>query len=423
MIRIMRSLILICVTSFFLQSCIEPFQAETQGFEGVLVIDAKLTDEFKYQIVRLSKARPFEKDSIVTEQNAFVKISDESGEDFDFIEIGLGVYQSVNPFGAEIGKSYRLQVVTDAGSSFSSDLVKTPQSSEIISVKAERQIKGDGDEGVSILVDTESSANADVFLRFEYDEDYKIIAPYWSPFEFDIISDDLCSPEGFVVETKVNTKNNRICYGHKESTDILLANSEQITTNDLSKFNVRFVSRDNFILSHRYSILVKQLSMSQAAFAYYEDLESFSDSEDVFTSVQPGFLEGNLSADDGVSKVIGFFEVSSVSSERIFFDYADFFQNDPLPEYPSGCNTGSPALIPPGAHCSGTLSDGTEGSPLIDGIRAGIYTYFDDFPITQERIDANDGRTGGLGPYLTKPAECGDCTKLGSNIKPDFWIE
>lgn len=420
----MRNLIFFILIVSFLQGCIDPFEVETRGFEGVLVVDAKLTDEAKRQRVLLSRARPFENDTIIPEKNAIVKISSASGMSYDFVEVGSGVYESVDSFGAITEELYELQIITVEGASFSSEPTKTPTPNDIVNVTAKRLTKGDGDEGIGILVDTENLTNNEAFLRFEYEEDFKVIAPFWSPFEFDIISDDLCSEIGLKVDIKPNRNNNRICYGHSTSTDILLANSEQLDSNDLSKFRVRFIDRDNYILSHRYSILVKQISLSGSAYAYYESLESFSSNEDVFTSVQPGFLEGNLKAGDGKTKVIGLFEVSSVRSERLFLDYDDFFDGETLPPYPSTCNTGSPALIPAGAYChGGVISAGTEGSPLIDGIRAGIYTYYGDYPITPERIAANDGEIAGLGPYWTKPAECGDCTKLGSNTKPEFWIE
>ncbi len=420
----MKKIIYIISFFAFLQGCVEPFVAETRGFEGILVVDAKLTDELKLQQIKLSRARPFEVDSVVSERNALVKITSNSGNSYAFQEVESGLYESLDVFGASQGESYQMEVVTVDGSTFLSEEVTTPNPSEIQELRAERMIKGDGDEGVGIMLNTQSLANGNTFLRYEYEEDYKIIAPDWSPFEFDIISDDPCSVLGLLVETTQNLNNNRVCYGHIASTDIILADSEQLTENDLSDYRVRFIDKNNYILTHRYSILVKQISLDQAAYAYYENLESFSNNEDVFTSVQPGFLEGNISANNSDDSVIGYFEVSSIRSERLFFDYDDFFANEALPEYPSGCATTAPALYPPGFHCQGIggISDGTQGSPLIDGIRAGLYVYHDDFPITDQRIVDNGGLAG-LAPFLVKPKACGDCTELGSNVVPDFWIE
>ncbi len=420
----------ILLISLFLNGCIEPFEAETKGFEGILVVDAKLTDELKQQKVNLSRARPFEVDSVIAERNALVKMTSSSGNSYAFQEVSPGLYESLDAFAASQGKSYQMEVVTADGNTFLSEEVTTPKPAEIQELRAERMLKDDGDEGIGIMLNSQNLASNNAFIRYEYEEDYKIIAPDWSPLEFDIVSDDLCDivvgqDFGFVVELKPNENNNRVCYGHIESTDILLADSEKLTSNSVSDYRLRFVSKNNFTITHRYSILVKQVSLNQNAYSYYENLDSFSSNDDVFASIQPGFLEGNISAGDGISKVVGFFEVSSVRSERLFFNYTDFFPNENRPLYPINCTISSPALIPPGAHCStaGGVSDGTLGSPLIDGIRAGLYVYYTENPITPERIEENEGRLGGLGPYFTKPKPCGDCTVLGSNIKPDFWVE
>ncbi len=406
-------------------SCIDPFDFETQSFEGVLVVDAKLSNEVKIQEIILSRARPFELDSMINERNAIVQVVGGNNTTYNFEEASPGVYRSTTIFGAAINQTYQLKITTIEGVSFVSEEIETPTANQIKKVNAERNVQDDGDEGVAILVDTEAGNDNSAFLRYEYEEDYKIIAPFWNPAEFDIIADQLCVPPGLVVEIKQNTQNNRICYGHTESTNIILANSDRQTTNDLSAFQVRFVSRSNFSISHRYSILVKQFSLNQSAYSYYERLASFSESEDVFSSIQPGFLEGNIISTNSNGRVLGYFEVSSVSKERIFFNYTDFFRNEALPPYPVNCEpVQNPPLVPAGAHCTGDgISDGTQGSPLIDGIRAGLYVYHADNEITPEDIEANGGGIGGLGPFFTKFKPCGDCTVYGSNIKPEFWVE
>ncbi|WP_138658087.1 DUF4249 domain-containing protein [Maribacter algarum] len=414
----------------FLQGCVETFEVETRGFEGLLVVDAKLTDELKRQKVNLSRARPFEVDSVIAERNATIRMTSGSGSSHAFQEVSPGLYESLEVFGASRGESYQMEIVTADGSTFLSEEVTTPNPSAIEDLHAGRTVKDDGDEGISIMLNSRGSVNGNSFLRYEYEEDYKIIAPDWSPWEFDIVDDDLCDivvgqAFGFGVELKPNENNNRVCYGHRESTDIILADSENLIGNSVSDYRLRFISKNDFAITHRYSILVKQVSLNQNAYSYYENLDSFSSNDDVFTSIQPGFLEGNIRAADGISKVVGFFEVSSVRSQRLFFNYTDFFPNENGPPYPINCTISSPALIPPGAHCStaGGISDGTLGSPLIDGIRAGLYVYYMENLITPERIAENEGRLGGLGPFWVKPKACGDCTELGSNIKPEFWIE
>jgi poly(hydroxyalkanoate) granule-associated protein len=130
---------------------------------------------------------------------------------------------------------------------------------------------------------------------------------------------------------------------------------------------IRFTGQDNPIISHRYSILVRQYLQTPEANSFYRSLRDFSSSDNIFSQVQPGLLEGNISpVGDGDSFVLGYFEVSSVSESRLFFNYVDFFPGEPLPPYfdESNCDRflapllGDPELdgfVPPFVTCGQTL--------------------------------------------------------------------
>jgi hypothetical protein len=145
------------------------------------------------------------------------------------------------------------------------------------------------------------------------------------------------------------------------------------------------------MLSHRYSILVKQFVQSPEAYAYYETLKGLTQSStDIFSEDQPGFLAGNISAlDDPNENVAGFFEVATVDEKRIFFNYEDFFPGEELPPYILNC-------VP-------TISSGED---LARTLENNTHVFYD--------------INGGI---RTVPRECGDCTALGSNKIPDFWEE
>jgi hypothetical protein len=170
--------------------------------------------------------------------------------------------------------------------------------------------------------------------------------------------------------------------------------------------------------------MVRQFTQTQDAYSYYERLNDFSSSDNVFSQIQPGFLEGNLKSILGdEEKVLGYFEVAAVNQERVYFNYADLFPGEPLPPFVVNCEpVGKPALYPRGFHCIGDVCDGACESPLIQGIQSGLITFFAENDNFEEELGAA-GRLGGLAPYLTKVSACGDCTQLGSNIVPDFWIE
>ena len=54
-----------------------------------------------------------------------------------------------------------------------------------------------------------------------------------------------------------------------------------------------------------------------------------STSDNVFTDIQPGFVEGNIKNNNNPDElVMGFFEVVDQTSTRIFFNYSDFFTEE-----------------------------------------------------------------------------------------------
>ena len=304
-----------------LASCVEPFEPETINFESALVVEATITDEIKNQAIFLSRTYEFEDDGADPETNARVIVNDDQGGVFEFTESSPGVYESNSAFRAVNGRSYQLSITTNDGRTYSSLTTQLPSNTQLDSIYAERIINNDGEEGIGIFADSfDPSANAQNY-RYTYEETFRVIAPKWTP--EDLIGD----PEGgcglLVVPRETEE---RVCYRTENSSDIIQIDTNGFNEDRVSRFLVRFISREDYIISHRYTILVRQLIQSNASFSFYDTLKEFSGSQSLFTETQVGFLNGNISSDmDDSEKVLGYFDVSTVDEIRIFFDYEDFF--------------------------------------------------------------------------------------------------
>lgn len=401
-----------------LSACIEPFTPETQTFENALVIEALLTNEEKQHTVRLSRTYTFEEDEPVFERNAQVQISDDMGNRYQFNEVGPGIYRSSQSFSAVPGQSYELEITTADGASYQSSSVTAPENVLIQDLKTVREINDLGEEGVSIRLDNSSTALQPSYFRYEYEETYKIIAPNYDPFEFEVLYYVACDPaRSYEVGLKQIVEEKKVCFGSRNSIGFAQASTVSLTNNELSNFLIRFVNKEDYIMSHRYSILVKQYSQTQDAYSYYENLNKFSTTESIFSDIQPGFLFGNISSNSDLEeKVLGYFEVASVDERRVYFNYSDLFPGETLPPYAVNCETpGNPQLTTAGYHCADAfVCDGACESPLIEAILGGSIV----FQSENENITIETP-----GPYFTLPSPCGDCTKLGSNIVPEFWID
>ncbi len=403
--HLIKNGILFSLIILFTNSCVEEFDIKTLSFNNVLVIEATITNEFKHQKISLSKTFKLEEDGPLPESNASVKITDDLNNTYLFSESDAGEYISNIAFEAESNRNYQLQITTSDGKSYSSKPTQLTSSTQIDKVYAKKEVDNFGSENVTIFLDSFDPTGNSKYYRYEYEETFKIIAPLWSAY-------DLIAVPGsrFAVEKVFKTKEERVCYKTTKSNAIIQVETNGFSEDRISKFPVRVLSKDNTIISHRYSILIKQYVESFEAYTYYKTLNKLSGSESVFSQNQPGFLNGNIfSVDNPDEKVVGFFEVASVSiSQRLFFDFQDFFSYGDIPPYFTDCDGMATPSI-------GALPG--ESSLLVELLNSGTVKYFGPNPNYPNPLDETEG------PYLLVKAQCGDCTRIGSNVKPDFWIE
>lgn len=400
--------------------CVEEFkpktevQAQTQELASALVVDGLLTDELKRHRVILTRTFSFEDEAPEPERQASVRIIDGQGAEYSFEEFGPGIYLSTTELAARADETYMLQITTSEGKDYRSSFVAMPPKVPIANLRAERMVNDIEEEGVGIFLDNTPDVAEPTYFRYEFVETYKIIAPKWDPFRLVVVRYEPCFPNPFEVAIETWEDEHRVCFASSTSNKTIQTSSVGLEKGTIENFQAHFLSRNNYIISHRYSINLTQYSQTQDAFSFYQRLSDFSSSDNVFSQIQPGFLEGNIMAENDPSeKVLGYFEVASVDSKRIYFNYADLFPGEPLPPYAVNCeNFGNPRLIPRGYHCADVgVCDGNCQSPLIEAILAGLVTF------------AAEKENDVLSPYYTWPSPCGDCTKLGSNIVPEFWIE
>ncbi len=422
-------------------SCVEPFDFETRTTENVLVVEAIITNEIKRQQVILSRASnleevitfvneyfvglPFEsveKMLVNPESDAVVTVADQRGNIYSFTEVKDGVYHSDNEFAATQEENYQLKITTVTNESYESERIGTSGISKIDSIYAERSPNASGDDGISIYVDGSDVQEITNHFRYTYEETYKIVAPNWTSREYEIIREEQeFTEDGMVLYPAVNlverTEEQQVCYKTDKSNNINLVNTTVLDKPKVVRNLVRFIDRNDHILSHRYSILVRQYLQSVTSNLYYQNLDNFTKSESVFSEIQPGFLEGNIKAINVDTPVVGYFEVASVAEKRFFFSYDDFFLGEDLPPryfFNVNCDRlTSPQIGDPELDGPPPPPPGACPQPLVPQIRLGLVTH----------VSVNSDPDTCEGPYWVTPSICGDCTVIGSNVKPDFWVE
>ncbi len=381
--------------SLIIKSCIDPFEITNVSYEEILIVEGKLTNELKKHEIYLSKTIKINDVGVSPEKDAVVYITDNTNEIFNFSEIEIGRYQSINSFIPENNKTYTLNIETSNGKHYKSNPQQLTGLSDIGDINILIDENNIGEEELNINVNSITLNEDTKYYYYEYEEAFKIIAPYWNVNQFDMTN----YPDIAFTTKPLPYKD--ICYKTQYSSGSRIQTETlSLSDNKVVNFSIRSIATDNYILSYRYSILIKQFVQTQEAYSYHESLNSFADYESVFSENQVGFLNGNIfNTNDNNEKVIGFFEVNSVTSKRIFFNREDFFE-DPITTYATACNPFAPELL---------TDDSLEELLILH--RSGNYLYY-----SRNTSDEN-------APYNIVPKACGDCTEIGSINKPDFWID
>jgi hypothetical protein len=386
-----NKIIILLLLSFLFGGCTETYNLQTNTYEEALIVEATLTNEVKLQEIKITKTSQFEEEEIKTEKGAVVNVKDNKGNNYHFKELD-SIYVSETEFKAEPNTEYTLEISTSDGKKYQSSPEVLTTANEIESITPKVVTDSKLGRGVQINVKSYDPANTSKYYRYEYEESYKIIAPAWH-------STKLIITGPREVAEVPNSSDTKICYSIKNSTDIL-----QFTTTNLQEdrvdFPVRFISDQNYIISHRYSILVKQYVQNIESYTFYKTLKEISSSTSILSPKQPGFINGNIKCiTDSDSKVIGFFDVSSISSKRIFFNYADLFPGEPLPPYYTDC---TPRFY---LFCWGFSDPPCLGGQVIYDLTHNFTTLSSSEP-----------------QYNMVDAPCGDCTTFSSKVVPTFWV-
>ncbi|MCL9807976.1 DUF4249 domain-containing protein [Flavobacterium luminosum] len=381
---------LFLLISLFIISCTEPMALQTDTFEEVIVIEATITNELKRHEIKISKTYKFEDAGPTYVTDATVFIKDDLGNMYNFVQ-DAGKYVSVNPFKAVTGRTYQLRVIAE-NKEYSSTLEKLTTENTIEDIVPTVTTK-EGVKGLELFVKSYDPTNTSKYYRYEYEETYRVEAPNWvykkaivtGPTSIDFVFRD---------------SEARVCYSTEKSTDIIVTNTNE-QSEDRVNFPIRFISDQNPIIAHRYSILVKQYVQNLEAHTFYKTLKEISGSEGILSQNQPGFLYGNLKCEtDPDEKVIGFFDISSVSEKRIFFNFTDYFPDQPFPPYFYKCEPFNMIF------CFG---------PSPECVGEDIIYYLNNNQIVYYYGNKPDLY------FLDTP--CGDCTSFSSNIRPSFWID
>ncbi|MEQ8686142.1 MAG: DUF4249 domain-containing protein [Imperialibacter sp.] len=374
-----------------LWGCVEPFEPETGGFKSVLVVEGNISDADEPYLITVSRTAPLDASGAIPEKGAFVQVKDEEGAAFLFTEVAPGKYHS-NPldFIGCSGKNYTLSIITSSNQRYESDVVTLKPTPPIDSIYFEPEMRltdaGDSLDGIRIMVDAHDPLGTSEYYKYSWTETYEIRPHYPSYYEWNFS----VTPPAFV---RRNPEIN-LCFKTDTCRQVLVTSTANLKTDRVSEFEVNYVSTVSFRIKSRYSILVRQQTLSEKSFRYWSEVQKTSESLGTLFDPQPYQLTGNVhNIDDPEEPVLGYFDASSVAQKRIFIDREKDLRSLTYPAEPC-------------INQLKTFSPQEEGDVFKDEFNLFIsWGYL--------IVDAE-----GL---LWAPPECADCRLYGTLEKPDFW--
>jgi hypothetical protein len=378
--------ILLALLVISLMSCIDDFDPVINSYQNLLVVDGGFSNEPGPHTVRLSLSTRVSDPGFIPVVNASVKITDNLDNIIFLDETEPGIYQTDEEVSGVIGRSYTLEVITASGKTYVSETEKLTQPVEIDTVYHEtvtRQETGyDYDlYGYEFYVNTRQADNPESYLKWDLEATFQYQSEYTIRWYFDGALHWFHGPDSLYN-----------CWKSHRINTIFTSSTNVLTNPVIDGFPLNFVSTETRELSVRYSLLVKQRTISETANAYWEETRKQNGGEWSLYVTQPHYIMGNITnINNPDEQVLGYFMVNGVDEMRIFVDR-------PPPEVPMRY-----------LRCVLTEADfqayGEMG--MMDPVFYPLYA-----------IETNGGRRA------TPHQDCVDCRRKGGTIeKPSFWID
>jgi hypothetical protein len=361
--------------SIFLTKCVEPYEPEIKSFENLYVIDGLLTEDIGNSYVKISKTYKYSetRDSLKIITDADVSIIDEFGNISKLNYNGYDRYVFLTKTKSIIpGQKCKLRVVTSEGDTLESDTETMPVPVPIDNLyytfnNPAQKI------GININIDTYDPNKKIKYYSWEFTETWEFSVPYYSPYALDC---NMCfkynSPPKFLIESAVNYPDDNI-----------------------NEFPITFIDSSSNRLRVKYSILVKQYTLTEKTYQFLKDLKSSNEGAGTLFDRVPTSLFGNMKniSNENIP-VLGNFQVSGISEKRIFIYYREIMD---YMRVPTGFE-----------YCRLEFLD--QRSARLDSLIGAGWIVMDSL------ISETDTSVG-----VVNRKSCYDCRRSGTLVEPDFW--
>jgi len=313
-----RTGLVILLIIVLVPGCVEPYTPDIRESQESLVVEGLLTDQPGFQTIYLSRSSPFSDPGFIPESYCQVRVVDENGNSYWFYEQEKGVYGGGMTASQLVrGTAYKLTILTADGKKYESDYetLSSPCPS-IDSVYFEIKTVETSDpeeplEGIQFYIDIEAGEDQARNYRWELVETWEYYAANIIQYYYD----------GLYLHVMPDPFTYYRCWYTGRINNIYTSSTKNSVSNRIYRYPLHFVSSQTNRLQIRYSLLVKQFSLSDDAYQYWDQMRRQQQESGGLYETQPSQIRGNVyNINDPDELVLGFFNVASSSEKRIFVD-------------------------------------------------------------------------------------------------------
>ena len=313
-IMLIRNVILLLTLLFGLTSCVDKFLPEINNYENLLVVDGLLTNGDEPGEVKLSFSSSVNNAELIPVTGGELYIVDEEQVEVPLTEMDPGVYKFLDPsFRAQAGSSYQLHLLLPNGRRYESDICQLNAPSPIDSVYGLVETQellnyNHPIQGIQFYIDNHSDNKDTCYYLWDLTKTFEYCASFTLDFTW----------EGAFIPYP-NPDSLRTCWLTKQVSNIFTFSTKNLDNPVITRFPLNYVSTESKELSVKYSLMVKQLSISEEAFVFWDALRQLNIEQGNLYSQQPIQIRGNVkNINNSDETVLGFFTVAGVTEKRIF---------------------------------------------------------------------------------------------------------
>lgn len=302
--------------------CVEEYKIPSKTVENYkeeLVVQGRILSG-ENSVVYISKTYPFGNvegmGEIITDAEVHI-IGQNGYESEKAVYDNLHRHYVINTVDLPQNTLYAVEVVLN-GETYQSDFQELQMSPEIDEITYKENV-----DGISIHVSTHDDEDGQRAYMWSCTEDWE----FHSDFDFVGVSGGrvLYNKDVYPIDGWVNPY--LYCWGHQESGNIYIYSTAGLKENAVKEHELFRIPVDDIRISYIYSILLKQWSLSDEAYNYFQTLKLYTEDTGGLFAPMPTEIDGNVSCISNPSiKVRGYVLAATVTEKRIFIYESDFKQ-------------------------------------------------------------------------------------------------